>query len=120
MEVVVILPLTTRGIGEQLSKEYAAQKMQHQQALYQILSALKFLSRQGLAIRGDGDESDGNLQHLLLMKALQDPNLVEWLKQKENVYTSPEIQNEMLKAMLTSAIKDVLIRMNIPFQKLQG
>ena len=33
------------------------------------------------------------------MKALENPNLVKWLKRKEIVYTSPEIQNEMLKLM---------------------
>ena len=71
VEVVVIFLLTTRDIGKQLSKEHAAQKIQNRQALYHILSAIKFLNRQGLAIRGDGDESDGNLQQLLLMKALR-------------------------------------------------
>lgn len=116
------------------------------------------------------------------MKAIENTNLTEWLKRKENVYTSPEIQNEILKVMglqilrnvaadfqdspfltvmadettdssnkeqvtliicrvtqeldvheeflelyqvasidgatLTSAIKDVLIRMNLPFEQL--
>ena len=36
----------------------------------------------------------GYLHQLLLMKAEQDPNLAEWLQGKENVYTSPDIQNE--------------------------
>ena len=48
-------------------------------------------------MRGDGDESDGNLQQLLRMKAADD--LADWLKRKENVYTSPDIQNELLKTM---------------------
>ena len=118
------------------------------------------------------------------MKAEEDPNLDEWMHQKENVYTSPEIQNEIVNvmglqvlrnvsadlqsspfltvmadettdssnreqvtlifrrvtqelevheefvglyhvasidaAMLTTAIKDVLVRMNLPFKKLRG
>ena len=47
----------------------------------------------------DGDESNGNLKQLLCMKAEEDPNLAEWLKRKENVYTSPDVQNELLKVM---------------------
>ena len=125
-----------------------------------------------------------NLKQLLQMKAEEDPNLAEWLKRKENVYTSPDIQNEIIKVMglqvlravsadlqgspfltvmadettdssnreqvtlilrrvtddlqvheeflglyhvasidaatLTTAIKDVLIRLNLPFEKLRG
>ena len=145
---------------------------------------MRLLGRQGLAIRGDGNELDGNFQQLLRMKAMDNPNLAEWLRQKENVYTSPEIQNDIIKvmglhvlrdvsadlqaspfltvmadektdssnrehvtlilrrvtqelevheeflglyhvasidaAMLTTAIKDVLVRMNLPFEKLRG
>ena len=33
------------------------------------------------------------------MKALEDPNMAEWVTRKENVYTSPELQNEILKVM---------------------
>ncbi len=59
---------------------------------------MKFLGRQGLALRGDkeGDkeEHDGNLRQILKMKSEHDPNLAQWFKRKENVYTSPDIQNE--------------------------
>ena len=46
---------------------------------------------------GDGNECDGNVQQLLCMKAADNPNLAEWLKRKENVYISPDIQNEIIK-----------------------
>ncbi len=36
---------------------------------------------------------------MLQMKATQDANLKEWLKRKENVYTSSTIQNEIIKLM---------------------
>ncbi len=58
-------------------------------------------------MRGDGDESDGNLQQLLRMKAEEDPNLAEWLKRKENVYTSPDIQNEILKTMGLRVLREI-------------
>ena len=52
-----------------------------------------------MVIRGDGNKSDSNLNHLLQMKAEEHQNLAEWLKRKENVYTSPDIQNEIIKLM---------------------
>ena len=98
------LPSTTRDIGEQLYQQHAAQKLKNRQALYQILSSIKFLSRQGLAMRGDGN---GNLQQLLRMKAEEDPNLAQWLKRKENVYTSPDIQNEVVRVMGNQVLREV-------------
>ena len=36
---------------------------------------------------------------MMNLKAEDDPVMLEWLKRKENVYTSPDIQNEILKVM---------------------
>jgi len=36
---------------------------------------------------------------LLCLKAGDDSNLSDWLKRKENVYTSPDIQNEIIKIL---------------------
>ncbi len=106
----------TRDIGEQLSHQHALQKVQNRQALFQILSAIRYLARQGLALRGDGDEVDGNLQQLLRMKAEEDSNLTEWLKRKENVYTSPDIQNELLKLMGFQVLREIATELqNSPF-----
>lgn len=65
------------------------------------------MCRQGLAIRGDGDEADSNLHQLLRMKAEEDQNLKNWLKRKENVYTSPDIQNEIIKIMALQLLREV-------------
>ena len=83
--MIITIPSTTQDLGVQLSKQYAAQKRKNTQALFQIFSSIKFLCRQGLSLRGDGTETDGNLQQLLKMKAKEDPNLAEWLRRKENV-----------------------------------
>ena len=96
---MITIPSTTGDVGAQLSRQFATQKKNNQLALIQIMSSIQFLCRQGLPLRGDGDESDGNLQQVLRMKALKDPNLTEWLKRRENVYTSPDIQNEIIKLM---------------------
>ena len=113
VEVSFTLPLATRDIGEQLSQQHAAQKLKNRQALYQILSSIRFLGRQGLAIRGDGNELDGNFQQLLRMKAEEDPNMAEWLKRKENVYTIPEIQNEIIKLMGLQVLRNIEIFLQI-------
>ena len=71
------------------------QKSQH--ALYEIMNCVKSLSRQALPSRGDKNEYDSNITQLLKMKAEQDQLMAEWLKQKQNVYVSATIQNEMIK-----------------------
>lgn len=48
-----------------------------------------------------------NLQQILRMKAKDDQNLAQWLKRKQNVYTSPEIQNEVIKLMGISNLRKV-------------
>lgn len=42
---------------------------------------------------------NGSFQQLLRIKDKDDPNLAEWLWQKKNVYTSPVIQNEVIKVL---------------------
>ena len=101
------MPSTTRDIGEQLSQQHAAQKVKNRQVLYQILSIIQYLCRQGLPLREDNDETDSNFKQLLLMKAENDLNLALWLQRKENVYTSEDIQNEMLKVMGLQVLREV-------------
>jgi hypothetical protein len=47
-----------------------------------ILSSIRYLARQGLALRGDGDEQDGNFLQLLKLKGEDDPSMIDWLKLK--------------------------------------
>ena len=72
VDVMITLSSTTRDVGEQLSQEHAAQKVKNNHALLQIMSSIQFLSRQGLAMRSDGDKSDSKLHQLLSMKAEED------------------------------------------------
>ena len=64
-----------------------------------IAENLRFLSRQGVAIRGDGNESDSNFHQFLLILSADNPELAQWLDKKKDKYTSPEIQNQLLKVM---------------------
>ena len=67
--------------------------------LLTILSNLQFHGQQAIALRGDGDESSSNFQQLLRLRAEDNPKITEWLERKCDTYTSPEIQNKMLKIM---------------------
>ena len=58
VEVCVTLPATCEHIGEQLSTQFAEENKSNRKMLIKILSCLQLLARQGLAIRGDGDECD--------------------------------------------------------------
>ena len=45
--------------------------------------------------------------YTVFSKAEGDTNLAEWLKRKENVYTSPDIQNEVIKLMGLQILLDI-------------
>ena len=55
--------------------------------LLKQLSSLKFLLRQGLAIRGHNDR-DGNLLQLMELRSEDSPGLRRWLD--SNHYLSPD------------------------------
>ena len=72
-----------------------------------IISSIRFLSRQGMALRGDRNDEDSNFLQLLQLKAEDDPGLLEWLKQKTNKYTSHEMQNEIIKVMAMNVLRTI-------------
>ena len=71
------------------------------------LSSLKFLLRQGLAIRGHNDR-DGNLLQLMELRSEDSPGLRRWLD--SNHYLSPQIVNEMITLMGNTLLRKLLVR----------
>uniref|UniRef100_A0A1X7VFF8 Uncharacterized protein n=1 Tax=Amphimedon queenslandica TaxID=400682 RepID=A0A1X7VFF8_AMPQE len=61
-----------------------------------------------LPLRGIKEKADGNQKQFLQFKAESDTNLACLLKMKENVYTSPDIQNEMIKLMGVAVSRNVV------------
>jgi len=55
---MVTLPATTNDIGDLLSSNYAGQKQVNREYLVKIIQNVRVLVRQGLALRGDGDENN--------------------------------------------------------------
>ena len=65
LQLDVDIPSSNADVGEMVSSEYAQEKRINKQYLLKILSNVAFLSRQGLAFRGDGDEVNSNFVQLL-------------------------------------------------------
>ena len=71
------------------------------------MSSIKYLARQGIALRGH-DEENSNFIQLLNLHAEDDDNLKEWLLRKSKKYTSLIIQNEILKDMALTILRDIV------------
>ena len=96
VQALIVLPRCTRDVGELQSAEHAAEKVRNRRMFMILLSNIRFLARQGLALRGDGDESSSNFIQLLRLRSqeLADVDVDKWLARRLNKYTSPEVQNE--------------------------
>ena len=58
VQKVLTLPRTTQDVGEALSSIHKQDKQQRRQVFLKILSNVRFLARQTLPLRGDGNETD--------------------------------------------------------------
>jgi len=107
VQVAIVLPRSCPDVGEMLSSQHAHQKKQNRECLLKIISNLKFLARQGLPLRGDGSEADSNFMQLMKLYARDDHQLAEWLDKKTNKYVSHDIQNELLRVMALSVLREI-------------
>ena len=97
----------TKDIGETLSREHKQEKIENRKCLLKVLSSVKFLARPGLPLRGLGSESNSNFMQLLQSRGEDDATLASWLMKKSGKYTSPLMQNEILKTMAFNAWRKV-------------
>lgn len=80
VDVVVTIP-KTGDVGGMLSAAHALEKKANQY-LFKLIQNIKFLARQGIALRGDGDEKKSNFLQLLLLRSVDDPSLLSF-KEKQ-------------------------------------
>ena len=66
-------------IGDALSKQHQEEKSVNSKMLLNLLESVRFLGRQGLAFRGDGDDQEGNFIQSLKFLGTADPSVLEWL-----------------------------------------
>lgn len=116
VDLVVKIPSTTKDVGEMLSASLASQKAESRKMLLTILSSIRYLGRQGLALRGrykiaegsdKGGEIDSNFIQLLRTRAEDNPGILKWMDKSQNKYTSPVMQNEMLGIMALHILRDL-------------
>ena len=69
-------------ITVQLSSQAKTEQKENRDVLLKQLSSLRYLARQGLAIRGHS-ENEGNLMQLLLLRCEDNPQLKQWLVAKK-------------------------------------
>ena len=85
--------LKNPSIQEQLSSQIAQAQANRRSGLLKQLEVLRFLLRQGIALRGH-DEEEGNLLQLLLLWSKESTVLKEWLRERK--YLSHTIVNELM------------------------
>lgn len=107
VEFTNAIPAAHGDIAVLLSSQNAKQQESNRRCLAKVFECVRFLARQGVALRGDGDEKDGNLSQLLRLRAGDDSVLAEWLSRKNDRYTSPECQNEILDIMAKSIMAEL-------------
>ena len=78
----------------------------NRRALLEIISSVMFLARHGLAFRGHQDINSNFIQLLIVLKMIC--SLRKWLCNKNEKFTSPEIQNEISKDMALLILWDVV------------
>ncbi len=102
---------SSTDIGAQLRAQCEENQRFHREMLMKLLSSIRYLSRQGLALRGHNesvDQLDGNLCQLLLLLAESDKPMKEWLSNRD--YMSPDIVNELITIMGQSMLRNILVK----------
>ena len=97
-------------IGEILSKQHALEKSSNRIYLLKVLSSLRFLARQGLPLRGDGDERDSIFYQPLLLHGEDDSTIQPMLERPQLKYTSPEMQNGLVSIMANIVLRTITAR----------
>lgn len=94
-------------VADMLSKQAATEKQQNRQYLLKVLSSIRFLARQGLPLRGDGDETDSNLHQLLVLRGEDYSAINQFLERQQLKYTAHEVQNELLSIMALQILRHI-------------
>ena len=81
----------------QINSSFLLEQKQARTALIKIISSLKYLAGQGLAIQGRKSD-DGNFNEVLNLRAEDIADLHSWLARKHS-YTFHPIQNDILCIM---------------------
>ena len=102
-------------IAELLSTQHAREKEQNRNYFLKILSSIRYLARQGLPLRGDGSDKDSNFYQLMLLRGEDVSSIQPMLEKAQMKFTSPEIQNEILKIMATNILRKIQTQLQLGY-----
>ena len=98
------------NVSDMIVESNRVEQAKRRKMLLKQLSSLRFLLRQGLAVRGH-EEGEGNLLQLLVLQSEDDPDLSSWLRDRK--YLSPDILNEQIRLMADSVLRGLLSEMRL-------
>ena len=84
--------------------------------LLKIISNVRYLSRQSLALRGSwntttGTEENSNYRQLLLLRNEDDKYISEWLPRTDDKFISAPIQFEMINDLANAVLREISSKM---------
>ena len=80
----ITVPKCYKDCAEMLSTQHAKEKGDNRHMLYKLLSNIRFLARQGLALRGNGQEEDSNFVHLMKLRGMDNPRVFDWIQKRSH------------------------------------
>ncbi|KMQ84012.1 zinc finger mym-type protein 1-like protein, partial [Lasius niger] len=95
----------------QLNDAVAKNQAEARTCLTKIITSLRFLARQGLAIRGH-EHYEGNFYNLLKLRTTDFPPLEKWLEKEKEKMTHPSVQNELLELMAHEILRKICTNIN--------
>ena len=108
IQKLIEVPKSTKDVATMFKTNMTETQRENRTSLLKIVFCLCYLAPHGLPFRRHGDEKDANFKQLIRFRAEDDPAFAKWLKEKNLSYTSPEIQNEILKDTSLSILRDVV------------
>ena len=93
------------SVCAQLNSQAQEDQLQHRQMLLKQLTSLRYLLRQGIAVRGHVEE-EGNLHQLQKFRAEDIVGLERWLS--DRAYQSHDIVNELIQLMAHQLLRHLL------------
>ena len=108
------IPERNANLPEIFDSKLTYEKFDKRQAFLEILESIRYLGRQGLPLRGH-DDYQGNFMQLMMSKARNNSKLKAWLEKKKEKYIDHHIQNEILKIMYLSILRDIAKILSVVF-----
>jgi hypothetical protein len=89
-------------------------RLQNTEVITILLDVARTLARQGLAFRGDGNDTEGNFHQITRLVSRHNPSLKHWLeskdmKQFQTTYMSGKSQNEFIQLLADSAVREDIV-----------